>query len=458
VVETKLVGGQHLDMMCSEEDHLVRWHSAKWVRDVEDLPGVAQMKAGMYPGNVRDLSLPDGKLGGLPYYSGFNSFVVNANHLDQAKLQPPATWAEFLDDCRKLKRDKIAEFPYNSAWQRTWASLSWSIFSIWYSEGAKVFDASFNPVFDDKFKAVLQMHRTLYAEGLVQPDIFTIAQEGVPSFATGTHTFMVVHEYDQKVLNDPKLSKIAGAVKNVLMPGATRSTFSWSAMYLMGAQPIDPIRAWNLMQFFGGKAKDGQYHVIKRWALQFGVGNPYKELLADPEVRAAYAQWKDLDVAAKQQEVAPSRDVSKTLGLLDTRTALVIAYCSLILPLSTWIMRGYFEGMPPTLEKAALVDGCTRFRAILKVVLPVARPGIVATAIFCFLVSWNEFIFALILTGTPKAQTIPVIIAGFLVQLRFYDYGPMFAASVLAVLPPVIITLGFQRYLVSGMLSGSLKG
>jgi hypothetical protein len=74
------------------------------------------------------------------------------------------------------------------------------------------------------------------------------------------------------------------------------------------------------------------------------------------------------------------------------------------------------------------------------------------------LVSWNEFIFALILTSTQASKTIPVIIAGFLVQLRFYDYGPMFAASVMAVLPPVVITLAFQRYLVRGMLSGSLKG
>jgi len=106
-------------------------------------------------------------------------------------------------------------------------------------------------------------------------------------------------------------------VKNVLMPGATRSTFSWSAMYLMGSKPVDELRAWNLMQFFGGKAKDGQYHVIKRWALEFGLGNPYKELLADPEVRAAYAKWKDLDVALKQQELATSRDVSKTLWFPD---------------------------------------------------------------------------------------------------------------------------------------------
>jgi multiple sugar transport system permease protein len=156
--------------------------------------------------------------------------------------------------------------------------------------------------------------------------------------------------------------------------------------------------------------------------------------------------------------ILPFFIVFRTLDLIDTRTALVIAYCSLILPLSTWIMKGYFEGLPPNLEKAALVDGCTRLQAIRKIILPVARPGLVAAGIFCFLVSWNEFIFALILTGSPKAQTIPVIIAGFLVQLRFYDYGPMFAASVLAVIPPVVIALAFQRYLVRGMLSGSLKG
>jgi multiple sugar transport system permease protein len=156
--------------------------------------------------------------------------------------------------------------------------------------------------------------------------------------------------------------------------------------------------------------------------------------------------------------ILPFFIVFKTLDLIDTRTALVIAYCSLILPLSTWIMKGYFDGMPPNIERAGLVDGCTRFQMIRKIVLPLARPGLVAAGIFCFLVSWNEFIFALILTGTPQAKTIPVIIAGFLVQLRFYDYGPMFAASVMAVLPPVVITLAFQRYLVRGMLSGSLKG
>jgi len=156
--------------------------------------------------------------------------------------------------------------------------------------------------------------------------------------------------------------------------------------------------------------------------------------------------------------ILPFFIIFRGAGLLDTHTGLIIAYCSLILPLATWIMKGYFDGMPVTLEQAARVDGCTRLQAIRRVVLPIAKPGIVATAIFCFLVSWNEFVIALILTSTQASQTIPVTIAGFLEQLQFYDYGPMFAASVLAIIPPVAVTLFFQRSLVTGMLSGAIKG
>ena len=156
--------------------------------------------------------------------------------------------------------------------------------------------------------------------------------------------------------------------------------------------------------------------------------------------------------------ILPFFIIFRSFGLLDTHIGLVIAYCSLILPLSTWIMKGYFEGLPATLEQAARVDGCTRMQAIWRVVLPIARPGIVATAIFCFLVSWNEFVISLVLTSTQASQTIPVTIAGFLMQMQVYDFGPMFATSVLAVIPPVAVALFFQRSLVTGMLSGAVKG
>ncbi|HRY24162.1 MAG: extracellular solute-binding protein [Geminicoccaceae bacterium] len=313
VVETKLIGGQKIDMMYAEEDRLVRWWRANWVRDIEDLPGVPEIKAGMFDINVHNMTLPDGKLGGLPYYTGFNSFVCNQRHLDAAKLEPPATWPELLEQCRKLKADGVAEYPYMSAWQRAWASLSWSLFSIWYSEGAPVFDANFDPVFDDAFRGVLEMHRTMYDEELVPADIFTLDQEGVPAFATGNHSFMVVHEYDQKVFNDPALSQFAGDCINAVMPGQTRSTFIWTALYLMGKNPVDLERVWNLQQFFGGKAKDGKYHVATRWALEFGLGTPHKEVIESPEVQAAFGKWKNMEVAAIQQETATTRDVAKTM-------------------------------------------------------------------------------------------------------------------------------------------------
>jgi multiple sugar transport system substrate-binding protein len=313
VVETKLIAGQHIDMMYSEEDRIVRWNRAGWSRSLEGLPGLDAIKAGMYDVNVRNMALPDGGLGGLPYYTGFNSFVCNEKHLDAGGIEPPATWEELVEQCRKLKTDGVSDYPYISAWSRQWPTLSWSLFSIWYSEGAKVFDENNDPVFDDAFRKVLEMHRQLYEEELVVPDIMTLQGEAVPNFATGDHTYMVVHEYDQKVFNTPDMSQIAGACINAIMPGATRSTFIWTAVYQMGADPVDEQRVWDLMQFFGGKAKDGQYHVATRWALDFGLGTPHKEVIESPEVQEAFSQWKDLKVATEQLETATTRDVAKTM-------------------------------------------------------------------------------------------------------------------------------------------------
>ncbi|MEP7457427.1 ABC transporter permease subunit [Phyllobacterium sp. SB3] len=156
--------------------------------------------------------------------------------------------------------------------------------------------------------------------------------------------------------------------------------------------------------------------------------------------------------------VLPFFILFRSLGLIDTHVGLIIAYSSILLPLSSWMMKTTFDNVPISLDRAAIVDGCTRFSMLRKVLIPVVRPGIIAALIFCFLVSWNEFLFAMILTSTPKTQTIPVVIAGFLNQARFYEYGPLFAASVLAILPPVAIAFFFQRYLVQGALSGAVKG
>ena len=312
VVETKLLGGQHIDMMYSEEDHIARWQAAGWVRDLEGLPGIDAIKAGMFPVSVQSMSLPDGKLAGLPYYAGHNAFIYNEEHLTKAGVAVPDSWDSLLDVCRKLKKDGISDAPYNSAWGQKWPELSWSLFSLWYAEGAPVFDDKSDLVVDAAFRRVLEGHRALYKEQLVTADIMTLPDEGVPSYCTGRHTFMVLHDYDQKVTNDPKASKIAGKVRNALMPGKTHSTFAWTAVYLMGAQPVDLNRTWQLLQFFGGKSKDGQYHVIKRWALEFGLGSGYKEVMDDPEIKASFSKWRDLATSNKQLELATSRKIAKT--------------------------------------------------------------------------------------------------------------------------------------------------
>jgi multiple sugar transport system permease protein len=150
--------------------------------------------------------------------------------------------------------------------------------------------------------------------------------------------------------------------------------------------------------------------------------------------------------------------IFRKVGLIDTKIGLIIALTSVILPLTVWILKGYFETLPPNLERAAQVDGCTRLQAFRRVVIPVAMPGMVAAGIFCFLVAWNEFVYAILLTSTLDSQTLPTRIAQFVSDQRVYNPGLLFAAGALAVIPPVLITLGFQRFLLRGMLSGAIKG
>jgi len=148
----------------------------------------------------------------------------------------------------------------------------------------------------------------------------------------------------------------------------------------------------------------------------------------------------------------------RRLGLNDTLIGLIIAYTSLIVPLAIWITKGYFETIPANMERAAQVDGCNRIQSFLKVVVPVAVPGLMAGGIFCFLIAWNEFVYALLLTSSLRAQTLPTRIPQFVADQRIYNPGMLFAAGALAVIPPVFIAFVFQRYLLQGMLSGAIKG
>lgn len=145
------------------------------------------------------------------------------------------------------------------------------------------------------------------------------------------------------------------------------------------------------------------------------------------------------------------------LGLLDSKLGLIITYCSIVTPFALWTMSNYYLSMPPDLEEAARVDGCSRMGALVRVVLPLAAPGLLTTGMFGFLLSWDEFLFSLIFTSTSNAKTVPVAIAEFTGKYSS-DFGLIAAGGVLAALPPLILALLFQRYIVGGLTSGAVKG
>lgn len=147
----------------------------------------------------------------------------------------------------------------------------------------------------------------------------------------------------------------------------------------------------------------------------------------------------------------------RDLRLLNTRAALIVVYTAFNLPFVVWMMRGFFAEVPPDLEEAALVDGDSRLGALVRVVLPLVSPGLAATAVFCLIVSWNEFLFALVLTQTDAAMTLPVGIAGRVTQYEI-KWGVMSAAGAVAMIPILIFALAMQRYLVRGLSLGAVKG
>jgi multiple sugar transport system permease protein len=143
-------------------------------------------------------------------------------------------------------------------------------------------------------------------------------------------------------------------------------------------------------------------------------------------------------------------------GLVNTRLALVIAYTTFSLPLIVWIMRGFFEDLPAELEEAARVDGATRGGAFLRVMLPLARPGLVTAAILSLLLAWNDFLFAAVLSSN-STRTLPVLLASYAGADTGVDWGPIAASGVLVVLPVILFSFAVQRHLVTGLSSGAVK-
>jgi multiple sugar transport system permease protein len=145
------------------------------------------------------------------------------------------------------------------------------------------------------------------------------------------------------------------------------------------------------------------------------------------------------------------------LGLLNSLMALVLTYQTFAVPFCTWMLIGYFKGISPEMEEAALIDGASRLQSLRLVLLPLAAPGVVAAAIFTFTLSWNEFLYALVFINVATYRTLPVGLAG-LIRGDIYLWGPMMAGSVIAAVPVMVLYMLAQKFVVQGLAAGAVKG
>jgi multiple sugar transport system permease protein len=156
--------------------------------------------------------------------------------------------------------------------------------------------------------------------------------------------------------------------------------------------------------------------------------------------------------------VIPLFMILRPLHLTNTIPGVVIVYTVWSMPFALWMLQGYVAAVPRELEEAASVDGASRVRTIVAIVMPLLRPGLIATAMFTFISAWNEFFFALVLLQDPQLKTLPLVLARFVGAEGQVQFGPLAAASVLATVPSLVFFAFLQRRLTSGLLSGAVKG
>jgi len=155
--------------------------------------------------------------------------------------------------------------------------------------------------------------------------------------------------------------------------------------------------------------------------------------------------------------IAPIYRLMTPMGLVDSRIGLVVVYTAFNVPFATFLMQSFLDGIPAELEEAAMIDGCTRFQALRRVIVPITLPGIAATLGFVFTAAWSELLFALMLISSDERMTFPVGLLTFISKFSV-DWGQMMAAAVMALIPAVLFFALVQRYLVQGLTAGAVKG
>jgi len=300
-------------------DHwLQQWASAGWLEPLDDhCPNVADYNKDVAPYAKQGMTY-DGKTYGLSYYADTMDFVYNDALLKKAGIdKAPATWDDVYTQAKTLKEKGVNEYPIVMAWSQKEGAFPEAFISMVYSqhEGENaMFDADLNPTFNKEGSAmsqVLDWLRKAYQDGLIDPASLSTAEiDQVKSMQAGQHAFTIFPQYNMAEVNKPGSGDYAGQFKIALMPGKSHSTVGYVRFYAMTPKVVAEGKvdaACKFLDYFGGKT-DGQYEIVKRWAVENGLGFAQLPLFDDKEVIDAFGKWGDVPTIKEQAKLARAKE------------------------------------------------------------------------------------------------------------------------------------------------------
>ncbi|MBI1847582.1 MAG: extracellular solute-binding protein [Candidatus Rokubacteria bacterium] len=307
-METRAFGGEIVDVMYCNHNNRERWYENGLLRALDDLPGADELKKKMTPANLESLKSKDGaKLLGLPYFTSLFILIYNEPMLQQAGIKEPAkSWDELVEQCSKLKRDKVSDTPFLPNWNNSPSGTMPQFMTDCFSEGAQVFDAKNRVIVDQEPGAARAMERwqKIYKAGLVNPEIFTktSSTDTHRLFWTGRYAYHTNHSYYLKTIaGEPENSKLAPKKAKMVMYPGTGNTYMWTDSYVLNAKSKALEDGWKLARFLGGNL-NGDWYVQRQWCLISGLDNPYPEMYQAKEIVESYDRWIDLKLLRRQYE------------------------------------------------------------------------------------------------------------------------------------------------------------
>lgn len=316
----RFAGGNPPPLLYGSDHWLQEWASANWLEPLDtNFPQVKDYSPELAPYALQGMTYND-NVYGLSYYADTIDFVYNEDQLMQAGFDsPPESWQDVWDMSMALKDQGITEYPMILAFSQQEGASIEALISMVYGRhdgSGALFDAQNQPTFASEGSAAydaIEWLRQAYEAGILDPASLQTAEiDQVKSMQAGAHTFTILPQYNMAELNKPGSGDFAGKFKIALMPGDSHSTVGYVRFYAMTPEAKNMGEAalscaWKFLEYFGGKT-DGEYKVVKRWAVENGLGFAQLPLFEDADVKAAFGQWGDIDTIAAQAKLARAKE------------------------------------------------------------------------------------------------------------------------------------------------------